>query len=108
MKIWEKDISRVSCHVVNWIFFAPLVQDGLRRWAKQIEAAYCLVNGRQALDDSELISGQVKTLSFLCHADATFELRHMFVLFSEEEPQNNQSSDTANTDLCLRREGLIL
>lgn len=36
------------------------MKDGLRRWAKQIEAAYCLVNGRQALDDSELISGQKK------------------------------------------------
>uniref|UniRef100_A0A671P7Y5 Protein odr-4 homolog n=1 Tax=Sinocyclocheilus anshuiensis TaxID=1608454 RepID=A0A671P7Y5_9TELE len=39
------------------------MKDGLRRWAKQIEAAYCLINGRQALDDSELISGQVKTLT---------------------------------------------
>uniref|UniRef100_A0A673GV85 Protein odr-4 homolog n=1 Tax=Sinocyclocheilus rhinocerous TaxID=307959 RepID=A0A673GV85_9TELE len=38
------------------------MKDGLRRWAKPIEAAYCLINGRQALDDSELISGQVKTL----------------------------------------------
>uniref|UniRef100_A0A671PD73 Protein odr-4 homolog n=1 Tax=Sinocyclocheilus anshuiensis TaxID=1608454 RepID=A0A671PD73_9TELE len=47
------------------------MKDGLRRWAKQIEAAYCLINGRQALDDSELISGQVKTLSFLCHVDST-------------------------------------
>uniref|UniRef100_A0A8C2AEF7 Protein odr-4 homolog n=1 Tax=Cyprinus carpio TaxID=7962 RepID=A0A8C2AEF7_CYPCA len=36
------------------------MKDGLRRWAKQIEAAYCLINGRQALDDSELISGQKK------------------------------------------------
>uniref|UniRef100_A0A673GUT7 Protein odr-4 homolog n=1 Tax=Sinocyclocheilus rhinocerous TaxID=307959 RepID=A0A673GUT7_9TELE len=47
------------------------MKDGLRRWAKPIEAAYCLINGRQALDDSELISGQVKTLSFLCHVDST-------------------------------------
>uniref|UniRef100_A0A671NEZ9 Protein odr-4 homolog n=1 Tax=Sinocyclocheilus anshuiensis TaxID=1608454 RepID=A0A671NEZ9_9TELE len=36
------------------------MKDGLRRWAKQIEAAYCLINGRQALDDSELSSGQKK------------------------------------------------
>uniref|UniRef100_A0A671N6U6 Protein odr-4 homolog n=1 Tax=Sinocyclocheilus anshuiensis TaxID=1608454 RepID=A0A671N6U6_9TELE len=42
------------------------MKDGLRRWAKQIEAAYCLINGRQALDDSELSSGQVKTS--LCHS----------------------------------------
>uniref|UniRef100_A0A672T2L7 Protein odr-4 homolog n=1 Tax=Sinocyclocheilus grahami TaxID=75366 RepID=A0A672T2L7_SINGR len=34
------------------------MKDGLRRWAEQIEAAYCLINGRQALDDSELSSGQ--------------------------------------------------
>ncbi|KAK2901106.1 hypothetical protein Q8A67_009221 [Cirrhinus molitorella] len=38
------------------------MKDGLGRWAKQIEAAYCLINGRQALDDSELISGQKKNL----------------------------------------------
>ncbi|XP_016380604.1 protein odr-4 homolog [Sinocyclocheilus rhinocerous] len=36
------------------------MKDGLRRWTKQIEAAYCLINGRQALDDSELSSGQKK------------------------------------------------
>ncbi|XP_016133958.1 LOW QUALITY PROTEIN: protein odr-4 homolog [Sinocyclocheilus grahami] len=36
------------------------MKDGLRRWAEQIEAAYCLINGRQALDDSELSSGQKK------------------------------------------------
>ncbi|XP_050990486.1 protein odr-4 homolog [Labeo rohita] len=36
------------------------MKDGLKRWAKQIEAAYCLINGRQALDDSELITGQKK------------------------------------------------
>uniref|UniRef100_A0A8C1QXK7 Protein odr-4 homolog n=1 Tax=Cyprinus carpio TaxID=7962 RepID=A0A8C1QXK7_CYPCA len=42
------------------------MKDGLRRWAKQIEAACCLINGRHALDDSELVSGQVKT-SF-CHS----------------------------------------
>ncbi|XP_058608046.1 protein odr-4 homolog isoform X1 [Onychostoma macrolepis] len=36
------------------------MKDGLRRWAKQIEAACCLINGRQALDDSEFISGQKK------------------------------------------------
>uniref|UniRef100_A0A8C1B6C9 Protein odr-4 homolog n=1 Tax=Cyprinus carpio carpio TaxID=630221 RepID=A0A8C1B6C9_CYPCA len=34
------------------------MKDGLRRWAKQIEAACCLINGRHALDDSELVSGQ--------------------------------------------------
>lgn len=34
-------------------------QDGLRKWAKQIEAGHCLINGRQALDDSELFSVQV-------------------------------------------------
>ncbi|XP_052470916.1 protein odr-4 homolog [Carassius gibelio] len=36
------------------------VKDGLRRWAKQIEAACCLINGRHALDDSDLVSGQKK------------------------------------------------
>lgn len=35
------------------------MKDVLRRWAKQIEAACCLINGRQA-SDSELISGQKK------------------------------------------------
>uniref|UniRef100_A0A9J7Y836 Protein odr-4 homolog n=1 Tax=Cyprinus carpio carpio TaxID=630221 RepID=A0A9J7Y836_CYPCA len=42
------------------------MKDGLRRWAKQIEAACCLINGRHALDDSELVSGQVKTSFCTC------------------------------------------
>uniref|UniRef100_A0A672T0K1 Protein odr-4 homolog n=1 Tax=Sinocyclocheilus grahami TaxID=75366 RepID=A0A672T0K1_SINGR len=47
------------------------MKDGLRRWAEQIEAAYCLINGRQALDDSELSSGQVKTsLLYQCHRNS--------------------------------------
>ncbi|XP_051717173.1 protein odr-4 homolog isoform X2 [Ctenopharyngodon idella] len=38
------------------------IKDGLRRWAKQIEAGNCLISGRQALDDSELLSGQKKNI----------------------------------------------
>ncbi|NP_956910.3 protein odr-4 homolog isoform X1 [Danio rerio] len=36
------------------------MKDGLMRWAKQIEAGYCLISGRQALDDTELFIGQKK------------------------------------------------
>ncbi|XP_056330541.1 protein odr-4 homolog [Danio aesculapii] len=36
------------------------MKDGLMRWAKQIETGYCLISGRQALDDTELFLGQKK------------------------------------------------
>lgn len=34
-------------------------QDGLRTWAKQIESALCLINGKAVTDDAELLSGPV-------------------------------------------------
>lgn len=37
------------------------IKDGLRMWAKQIEAALCLINGKAVTDDSELLSGPKKS-----------------------------------------------
>ncbi|XP_046718256.1 protein odr-4 homolog isoform X3 [Silurus meridionalis] len=36
------------------------IKDQLRTWAKQIEAALCLINGKAVTDDSELLSGPKK------------------------------------------------
>lgn len=36
-----------------------MLQDGLRTWAKQIESALCLINGKAVTDDAELLSGPV-------------------------------------------------
>ncbi|XP_060800273.1 protein odr-4 homolog isoform X3 [Neoarius graeffei] len=37
------------------------IKDGLRMWAKQIDAALCLINGKAVTDDSELLSGLKKS-----------------------------------------------
>ncbi|XP_053095935.1 protein odr-4 homolog isoform X3 [Pangasianodon hypophthalmus] len=37
------------------------IKDGLRNWAKQIESALCLINGKAVTDDSELLSGPKKS-----------------------------------------------
>ncbi|KAL6471597.1 hypothetical protein MHYP_G00202470 [Metynnis hypsauchen] len=56
------------------------IKDGLRRWAKQIEAGLCLINGRPASDDSELLSGSKKSMKT---SQQTFRAQ---ILVSEEDP----------------------
>lgn len=90
--------------------FSPLVQDGLMRWAKQIETGYCLISGRQALDDTELFLGQVKTnQSFLCHINYIFNIKLTFFFFlAEKEPKDKPPSDTPCADPCLRCELILI
>lgn len=61
------------------------IKDGLRRWAKQIEAGLCLINGRQASDDSELLSGSRKNVKM--SQQLTFRAQ---ILVSEEDPGAGQ------------------
>ncbi|KAK3560916.1 hypothetical protein QTP86_022908 [Hemibagrus guttatus] len=37
------------------------IKDGLRTWAKEIESALCLINGKAVTDDAELLSGPKKS-----------------------------------------------
>ncbi|XP_062873074.1 protein odr-4 homolog isoform X2 [Trichomycterus rosablanca] len=37
------------------------IKNGLRSWAKQMDSALCLINGRPVSDESELLSGPKKT-----------------------------------------------
>ncbi|KAK2831626.1 hypothetical protein Q7C36_016712 [Tachysurus vachellii] len=37
------------------------IKDGLRTWAKQIDSALCLINGKAVTDDGELLSGPKKS-----------------------------------------------
>nr|XP_055058374.1 protein odr-4 homolog [Misgurnus anguillicaudatus]XP_055058375.1 protein odr-4 homolog [Misgurnus anguillicaudatus] len=70
------------------------MQDGLRKWAKQIEAGHCLINGRQALDDSELISGQKKNPKIIQHL--TLPVR---ILVSDEQSEVDERS-SAQVQVC--------
>ncbi|XP_026883773.2 protein odr-4 homolog isoform X2 [Electrophorus electricus] len=70
------------------------LKDGLKRWAKQIESGVCLINGRLALDDSELLSGPKKsTRGSQRH---TFQIQ---ILVSAEEPEPGQRS-SARVQAC--------
>ncbi|XDV27146.1 hypothetical protein PO909_030726 [Leuciscus waleckii] len=80
------------------------MKDCLKRWAKQIEAGNCLISGRQALDDSELISGQKKNLK-TTHRQ-TFPAR---ILVSDEQPELDERS-SALVQLCsgsMRVRGVV-
>ncbi|XP_072547067.1 protein odr-4 homolog isoform X2 [Salminus brasiliensis] len=61
------------------------IKDGLRRWAKQIEAGLCLINGRPASDDSELLSGSRKNTKTSQQPTLRAQL-----LVSEENPEAGQ------------------
>ncbi|XP_051989880.1 LOW QUALITY PROTEIN: protein odr-4 homolog [Xyrauchen texanus] len=63
------------------------MKDGLGRWAKQIEAGHCLINGRQLSDDSELISGQKKNPKITQRQ--TLPAR---ILVSHEQPEVDERS----------------
>ncbi|XP_067219420.1 protein odr-4 homolog [Chanodichthys erythropterus] len=80
------------------------MKDGLRRWAKQIEAGNCLISGRQALDDSELISGQKKNIK-TTHRQ-TLPAR---ILVSDEQPELDERC-SALVQLCsgsIRVRGVV-
>ncbi|XP_048018221.1 protein odr-4 homolog [Megalobrama amblycephala] len=80
------------------------MKDGLRRWAKQIEAGNCLISGRQALDDSELISGQKKNIK-TAHRQ-TLPAR---ILVSDEQPELDERC-SALVQLCsgsIRVRGVV-
>ncbi|XP_051554145.1 protein odr-4 homolog isoform X2 [Myxocyprinus asiaticus] len=71
------------------------MKDGLRRWAKQIEAGHCLINGRQASGDSDLISGQKKNTKITQHQ--TLPAR---ILVSHEQPEEDQRSSAVVQKCC--------
>ncbi|XP_056597235.1 protein odr-4 homolog [Triplophysa dalaica] len=70
------------------------IQDGLRKWAKQIEAGHCLINGKRAFDDSEFISGQKKNPKITQRQ--TLPAR---ILVSEEQPEVDERS-SAQIQVC--------
>ncbi|KAI4883044.1 hypothetical protein NFI96_031490, partial [Prochilodus magdalenae] len=75
------------------------IKDGLRRWAKQIEAGLCLINGRPASDDSELLSGSRKNPK--TSQQQTLQAQ---ILVSEEDPVQRCSAvvQTSNGSVCVR------
>ncbi|XP_076833036.1 protein odr-4 homolog isoform X2 [Brachyhypopomus gauderio] len=70
------------------------LKDGLMRWAKQVEAAVCLINGRPVSDDYELLSGPKKSPK--ASQQQTFQVQ---MLVSAEEPEADQRS-SARVQAC--------
>ncbi|XP_066535908.1 protein odr-4 homolog isoform X2 [Hoplias malabaricus] len=63
------------------------IKDGLRRWAKQIDTGLCLINGRSASDDCELLSGSKKNPKLVQQPTLRAQ-----ILVSEEDPNQRSSA----------------
>ncbi|XP_036421205.1 protein odr-4 homolog [Colossoma macropomum] len=78
------------------------IKDGLRRWAKQIEGGLCLINGRPASDDSELLSGSKKSTK--TSQQQTLQAQ---ILVSEEDPVQRCSAVVQASSGSVRVRGTI-
>ncbi|XP_043941252.1 protein odr-4 homolog [Protopterus annectens] len=72
------------------------IQNGLARWAKQVNQSVCLINGQLKCEDSELLEGQKKNVRGSGHHSApTFVVQLL-----KPMPQTSEERSTAAVQVC--------